>query len=88
MLVTVVTLVTIENVYHMIITSVEPHNGNCGDIHNFFAFLTILLFLVIVVTSILENCTRNYISLQCWYPAVHCRKLSFLLMAIIHNVNM
>ena len=57
MLVTVVTLVTIENVYHMIITSVEPHNGNCGDIHNFFAFLTILLFLVIVVTSILENCS-------------------------------
>ena len=38
MLVTVVTLVTIENVYHMIITSVEPHNGNCGDIHNFSIF--------------------------------------------------
>ena len=36
MLVTVVTLVTIENVYYIIITSVEPHNGNCGDIHNFF----------------------------------------------------
>ena len=52
MLVTVVTLVTIENVYYIIITSVEPHNGNCGDIHNFFAFLTILLFLVTVVLNL------------------------------------